>query len=63
MKAIVIVLLCAGSLSCFVGAWVSNARLTRQLDSLGLAYGCRRWPGETNNNYHRRLQARIGWRP
>jgi hypothetical protein len=62
MKALVISLLSAASLLCFVFAWISNARHTRELDRLGIAYGCKRWPEEGNRNYYRRLQARIGWR-
>lgn len=61
MRILVVSLLCAGGLACFVGAWISNARDTRRLDALGKAYGCKRWPEETNNNYYKRLQARIGW--
>jgi HAMP domain-containing protein len=62
MRFVLVALLVASGLACFVGAWFSNARWTRQLDNLGIAYGCKRWPRETNNHYHRRLQTRIGWR-
>lgn len=61
MKPLVIALLLLASLACFVGAWLANARNTRRLDNLGIAYGCKRWPGETNNSYYQRLRARIGW--
>ncbi len=47
---------------CFVAAWRSNARNTRELNRLGEVYRCERWPEETNNSYHRRLRARIGFR-
>jgi hypothetical protein len=63
MRILAVLLLSAGALACLVGAWVSNRRLTRQLDNLGIAYGCKRWPHETNNSYYERLRARIGWRP
>lgn len=61
MKIIVISLLGIAALACFVGAWIANRRLTRDLDRRGLEYGCKRWPHETNNDYYQRLRARIGW--
>lgn len=61
MKPLVIVLLLLASAACFVGAWLANRRYTKYLDGLGSEYGCRRWPGETNNGYYQRLRARIGW--
>lgn len=55
-------LLASGGVGCFVLAWFENRRWTRYLDDLGVSYHCKRWPGETNNHYHMRLQARIGFR-
>lgn len=59
MKVLVIALLGLASMLCFVFAWLSNTKLTRELDRLGLVYGCKRWTEETNNSYHLRLQRRI----
>ena len=59
MKALILSLLGAASLLCLVFAWVSNARHTRELNRLGIVYGCKRWPGEDNRSYHLRLRARI----
>lgn len=61
MKPLVVALLLLASAACFVGAWFANTRRTRMLDNLGIAYGCKRWLGETNNSYYQRLRARIGW--
>lgn len=61
MRLVLVALLGLASLACFVGAWLANRRNTKYLDGLGLEYGCRRWPGETNNSYYQRLRARIGW--
>lgn len=63
MKALAISLLSAGGLLCFVFAWISNARYTRELNRCGVIYGCERWPEEPNSSYHLRLWARIGHRP
>ena len=62
MRIIVTSLLLLGAASCLVGAWVSNARWTRQLNAWGRDLHCRRWPDETNNRYYQRLRARIGYR-
>lgn len=62
MKVLIVALLCLASAVCFIGAWISNARNTIELDRLGKVWCCKRWPGETNNSYHQRLQARIGFR-
>lgn len=60
MKILVIALLSSASLLCLVFAWISNARYTRELNRLGVVYGCRRWPEEDNQSYHLRMRARIG---
>lgn len=59
MEIVIVCLLAVASALCFVFAWVSNARYTRELNRLGGVYGCTRWPEETNRNYHTRLRARI----
>ena len=61
MKIFAVSLLGLGAVVCFIGAWLSNARWTRELDRWGHIYGCKRWPDETNNSYYQRLRARIGW--
>lgn len=64
MKILVIFLLSSAALLCLVFAWISNARWTRELDRLGIVYGCKRWPEEDNQSYHLRMRSRIGnrWR-
>ena len=62
MRILVVSLLAAGGIACFVGAWLSNVRHTRELDKLGRDHGCARWAHETNNSYYLRLRARIGFR-
>ncbi|HEY6117009.1 MAG TPA: hypothetical protein VI172_13725 [Candidatus Dormibacteraeota bacterium] len=63
-RILVVSLLVLGALACFVFAWLSNARHTRELDRLGVVYGCKRWPQEDNRSHYCRLRARIGnhWR-
>jgi hypothetical protein len=57
---IVVLILFAGVTVCFVGAWISNRRWTRELDAYGADCNCPRWPSESNREYLERLRARVG---
>jgi hypothetical protein len=60
IRIIVVSLLCVAGVLCFVFAWISGARHTRELDRIGVIFRCKRWPDENNRSYHQRLRARLG---
>lgn len=61
IRILFVSLLIFTALACFVLAWRSNARWTRELNRWGVIYHCKRWPQETNKNYYVRLRARRGY--
>jgi protein-S-isoprenylcysteine O-methyltransferase Ste14 len=58
---LLVIILLVLALVCFFFAWRSGREDARLLEQLGRTYNCRRWPGETNNQYRQRIRNRIGW--